>query len=85
MVYNEPLFISGIYGNIGKRFHFFMPAGTRALRLVFEVADAGDDHGHVVVLAEVDAVLVVDGAAGVDDACDAGLVGYLDAVGEGEE
>ena len=46
---------------------------------------AGDGHSHVVLLAVVDGVLVVDGAAGVCHGDDAGLVGNLYTVGKGEE
>ena len=52
---------------------------------MFKVSLACYCHTHVVLLAEVDAVLVVDAAAGMGHGHDAGLVGYLHAVGEGEE
>ena len=42
---------------------------------MFEVAEAGNDHAHLILLAVIDAVLVVDGAAGVGHGGDAGLMG----------
>ena len=44
-----------------------------------------DGHTHLVLLAVVDAILIVDAAAGMCHSHNAGLVGYLHAVGEGEE
>ena len=46
---------------------------------------AGNGHAHVVLFAVVDGILVVDRAAGVCHGDDAGLMGYLYAVGKGEE
>ena len=52
---------------------------------MLEVADAGDDHGYAVGVAVVNGVLVADGSSGLYHGVDSGLMGYLDAVGEGEE
>src|SRR5690606_29375233 len=51
---------------------------------VAEVAGSGEDHRDSVLVAAVDAVLVAEGAAGVDDDLDAGLAGFLDGVAPGE-
>ena len=50
-----------------------------------EQAHAGEGHDHVVLVAALDDQIVTDGAAGLGDNGDAGLVGPLDVVGEGEE
>ena len=52
---------------------------------MFKVAVAGEDHADVVFVAAVDGLLVADGATGLDDGGDAGLVGQFHAVVEGEE
>lgn len=43
-----------------------------------EVARPREHHGHPVLVAAVDAVLVAEGAAGVDDGGDARLAGFFD-------
>ena len=50
-----------------------------------EVADAGHGHGDAMAKAEVDGLVVANGAAGLYDVVDAGLVGNFHAVGEWEE
>jgi len=52
---------------------------------MFEMPETGDDHRHVYFVAIVDAVLVLDGATGVDHSGDACFVGDLDAIGEWKE
>ena len=52
---------------------------------MFEVTESRDGHAHVVLLAVVDGILVVDRAAGMCHSHNAGLVGYLHTVGKGEE
>ena len=63
-----------------------MACGTAGEHLlVFEMSETGDGHAHVVFLAVVDGVLVVDGATGMGDSHDACLMGNFHTVGEGEE
>ena len=45
--------------------------------LMFKMAEAGDDHGHVCFVAIVDAVLVLDGSAWMDHGGDTCFVGDL--------
>jgi hypothetical protein len=52
---------------------------------MFEVAVAGDAHGHAVCVTMIDTVLVADAAAGMDDSADACLARDLNTVGEREE
>ena len=49
-----------------------------------EVAPAGEDHGHVVPVGDLDGHLVAHRAAGLDDRRDAAFGGELDGVGERE-
>lgn len=53
--------------------------------LVFEVTFTRNGHTHMVLLAEIDRVLIVDASSGMSYGYDTSLVGYLNAVGEGEE
>ena len=52
---------------------------------MLEMAYASGDHGHAVVVAVLYAVIVANRPSGMYHGCDAGLVSYLYAVGEGEE
>ena len=52
---------------------------------MLEMAEAGDDEGHVVGLAVLNCVAVANGAAGLYHSLDAGLIGHLHTVVEGEE
>jgi hypothetical protein len=52
---------------------------------MFEMAFACNNHSHLVILAEVDAVLVMDGASRMDNTRDTCLMGDFDTIGEGEE
>ena len=50
-----------------------------------EQPHAGESHDHVVFVALLDHQIIPDGAAGLGDVADAGGLGPLDVVGEGEE
>ena len=50
-----------------------------------EQSHAGEGHGHAVLIAALDDQIVADGAAGLGDVGNAGLLGALDVVAEGEE
>src|SRR5687767_5164215 len=58
-----------------------MPTQTSSMS---EVPAAGEDHGQVVAIGDLDRHLVADAAAGLDDRGHAGLRGDLDSVGERE-
>src|SRR5688500_2234076 len=51
---------------------------------VLEVTPAGEDHGHVMAVGDLDGQLVADAAAGLDDGCHTRLRGNLDPIREGE-
>lgn len=55
--------------------------------LVLEVAHAGGQQGNAILVADIDGILVTQGATGVDNGSNAGLAGNLNRVvpGEGEE
>src|SRR5688500_3704416 len=55
-----------------------------SIGLVAEVPAAGEDHGHVVPVGDLDGHLVADAAARLDDRGDPGLGRDLDAVRERE-
>ena len=57
----------------------------RGVVSVFEMAYAGFHHCHTLLIAIVDAFLIANRTAGLDDGIHAGLMSYLDAVAEGEE
>ena len=50
-----------------------------------EQAHAGESHGDAVLVAFLDDEVIADGAAGLGNVADAGGIGPLDVVGEGEE
>ena len=60
-------------------------AGGRQLFLVQEMTLAGEDHCDVILVAFVDAVLILVRAAGLNDSADACFGGVDDIVWEREE
>ena len=52
---------------------------------MFEVAAAGEDHGHAVFVTRGDDFFILDGAARLNRGRDAGFGGFVNAVSEGEE
>ena len=54
-------------------------------RLVLEMPCAGEDHGHVVLIAVPDRLIILHRSAGLDHDINAMLMRDLYAVGEGEE
>ncbi len=52
---------------------------------MFKVAVAGDEHGHIGFVAIIDAVLILDRSARMDDGGDAGLMCDLNTIRERKE
>ena len=61
-----------------------MPDGAFS-SLMFEMSSSGHDHRHVVAIAKVNAILVLDRTTGLDNRPDTFLKGHFNAVGKGEK
>ena len=61
-----------------------MPDGAFS-SLMFEMSSSGHDHSHVVAIAKVNAILVLDRTTWLDNRSDTFLKGHFNAVGKGEK
>lgn len=61
-----------------------MPDGAFS-SLMFEMSSSGHDHGHVVAIAKVNAILVLNRTTGLDHRSDTLLKGHFNAVGKGKK
>jgi hypothetical protein len=61
-----------------------MPDGAFS-SLMFEMSSSGHDHGHVVAIAKVNAILVLDRTTGLNHRPYTFLKGYFNAVGKGKK